>query len=79
MRYLESLTPAADATAIYTMDVVDDTSPFDGDVCGLRYLGDDFRVCYLGFPLYFMQQDQARALAQQVIGRPRRTRERPTR
>ncbi|UCG92670.1 MAG: T9SS type A sorting domain-containing protein, partial [candidate division WOR-3 bacterium] len=52
---------------IYTIDMKNNSSPFEGAVCGVRYLGNDFKTVFFGFPLYFMDQDQARAAAQQVM------------
>ncbi len=66
MRYIEALTGVAPGQAIYKMDM-NSNSPFDGDACGLRYLGEDFETCFLGFPLYFMNQEQARLAAQKVM------------
>ncbi|UCG92214.1 MAG: T9SS type A sorting domain-containing protein, partial [candidate division WOR-3 bacterium] len=43
------------------------SSPFEGAVCGVRYLGNDFKTVFFGFPLYFMDEDQARAAAQKVM------------
>ena len=67
LRNLEALTSAASAEDIYTMDMRNNTSPFEGAVCGLRYLGGDYKVVLFGFPLYFMDQDDARLVARQVM------------
>ena len=57
----------APAEDIYTIDMTNDDSPLQGAVCGIRYLGSDFQTVYFGFPLYFMDQDQAREVAQKVM------------
>ena len=67
MRYIEALTPAGGAEAIYAMDMRNDGSAFEGATCGIRYLGADYKLVFLGFPLYFMKQQQARALVQRVM------------
>jgi hypothetical protein len=67
LRYIDALTPEASAGNIYTMDMRNNGSSFEGALCGIRYLGNDFKVVFFGFPLYFMDQDQARLAAQQVM------------
>jgi flagellar hook assembly protein FlgD len=49
------------------MDMRNNSSSYEGALCGSRYLGNDFKVVFFGFPLYFMDQDQARLAAQQVM------------
>jgi hypothetical protein len=67
MRYVEALTLASPGEAIYTVDMRNDDSPFEGRTCSVRYLGEDFKVVYLGFPLYYMDREQARMLAHKVL------------
>lgn len=67
MRLIEAVTPVAPAESIYTIDMLNNGSPFEGELCGLRYLGADFNVAFFGFPLYYMDQDDARAAAQKVL------------
>jgi len=67
MRYIEALTSVSSAEDIYTMDMTNNSSPFEGSVCGLRYLGTGYKTVFFGYPLYFMDQDQARLVAQKVM------------
>jgi hypothetical protein len=67
LRYIEALTTITPSENIYTMDMRNNSSSYEGALCGSRYLGNDFRVVFFGFPLYFMDQDQARLAAQQVM------------
>ncbi len=67
LRYIEAFTPVSGAEQIYTMDMRNNSSAYEGALCGIRYLGNDFKVVYFGFPLYFMDQDDARLAAQQVM------------
>jgi hypothetical protein len=67
MRYVEALTSVASGEDIYTIDVTNDGSPFGGAVCGVRYLGEGFKTVFLGFPLYYMDREQARLLAHKVL------------
>lgn len=67
MRYIEALTAATPGEIIYTMDMRNSSSPFEGKVCGIRYLGGPYRTVYFGFPLYYMNQTEARLVAQKVM------------
>jgi len=67
MRYIEALTCATPGDIIYAMDMCNDSSPFEGAVCGIRYLGGPYRTVYFGFPLYYMNQTEARLVAQKVM------------
>jgi hypothetical protein len=67
LRYIEAFTPASGAEQLYTMDMRNNSSSYEGALCGIRYLGNDFKVVYFGFPLYFMDQDDARSVALQVM------------
>ncbi len=67
MRWIEAYTPAAGGEAVYLMDMKNLSSPFQGSVCGLRYLGPTYRTAVFGFPLLFMDRDQARLAAQRVM------------
>ena len=67
LRNLEALTSVGPAEDVYTMDMRNNSSSYEGAVCGFRYLGSDYKLIFFGFPLYFMDQDQARLTAQQVM------------
>jgi len=67
MRNIESYFPAPGAEAIYYMDMRNNASPFEGAVCGVRYLGPTYNTALFGFPLYFMDMAQARLAAQKVM------------
>ena len=67
LRNLEALTSVGLAENIYTMDMRNNSSSYEGAVCGLRYIGNDYKLVFFGFPLYFMDQDQARLTTQQVM------------
>jgi hypothetical protein len=67
MRYIEALTAVRSGQAIYQMDMINDSSPFEGKTCGVRNLSGQSRTVFLGFPLYYMDRDQARRVAQKVL------------
>ncbi|MGB7055858.1 MAG: M20/M25/M40 family metallo-hydrolase [bacterium] len=67
LRYIEALTALPAADDIYSMDMRNNSSSYEGALCGSRYLGNDYKTVFFGFPLYFMDQDGARLAAQQVM------------
>ena len=67
MRNIEGYVAADSGEVVYTIDMKNNASPFEGDPCGVRHLGPGHRTVLLGFPLYYMNRDQARAAAQQVM------------
>ncbi len=67
MRMIEALTSVSSGEDIYTIDLVNNSSPFEGEVCGVRYLGPDYNVVFFGFPLYYMDHEQARVAAHKVM------------
>jgi len=46
---------------------VGENSDFVGQPCGIRYIGTEYNVIVLGFPLYFLIKDDAIVLAQEVL------------
>lgn len=67
LRYLEALTSGSGGDTIYTMDMRNNTSPYEGAACAVRCLASGHKAVYFGFPLYFMDQDDARLAAQRVM------------
>ena len=67
LRYIEAVTPASSGETIYTMDMRNSTSPHQGSPCAVRYLGNDYKTVFFGFPMYFMDQDDARLAALKVM------------
>ncbi|MDP2806813.1 MAG: FlgD immunoglobulin-like domain containing protein, partial [bacterium] len=63
-RNIEALTPAGTADTIYMMDMKNDSSSFEGRACAVR---DSGKTVFFGFPLYYMDKDQAKAAAQKVM------------
>jgi hypothetical protein len=67
LRNIEAITPITGAEAIYTIDMENNTNPFEGEICGIRYLGSDYNMVYLGFPLYFMEESDIKILIDSVM------------
>ena len=63
-RNIEALTPLAGADTIYVMDMKNNGSPYEGRACAVR---DSGKTVVFGFPLYFMDKEQVKLAAQQVM------------
>lgn len=58
---------ARDAEVIFSFNSASANPDFHQQPCGLRYLGADYRLVLLGFPLYYLQAGSAAALAQKIL------------
>jgi hypothetical protein len=38
-----------------------------GQPCGLRYIGTSFNAVILGFPLYFVKEEDAKIMADEIL------------
>jgi len=57
--------PGGFTEAIYVY--VGENTDFAGQPCGIRYIGTEYNVVVLGFPIYFLLPDDAKILAQEVL------------
>jgi hypothetical protein len=64
MRLIEALTPTGSGDTIYVMDMKNDGSPYEGKACAVR---DSGKTVFFGFPVYFMDREDARLAAQRVM------------
>jgi len=68
---IESLEPAPDGKVIYKYESKFDTSTSQGSMKGLpvgvEYIGTDYKLVTLSFPLYFMKSEEAKQLMQYVL------------
>jgi|GEM_PF-465174 len=67
MRYIEGLTLADSGETIYTIDMKNSSSLFDGLSCGVRFDGPHYKTVYFGFPFYYMDKEQSKAAAAAVM------------
>ncbi len=67
MRSIEAYGAASGGEPVYLIGLKNASSPYHGLPCGVRYLGPIYKTVISGFPLYFMDRDQARTAAQQVM------------
>jgi len=63
-RNIEVLTPLAGADTIYVMGLKNEGSPFEGRACAVR---DSGKTVFFGFPMYFMDKEQAKLAAEKVM------------
>lgn len=66
MKYIDIFEPY-DAEVIYSFNSASSDTSFQDKPCGIRYLGENYRVVFFGFPIYFMKEDEATLLAQKVL------------
>lgn len=52
---------------IYTFNSIYDTSNFEGKAIGMRHVGDDYKVYFLDFPLYYIQEEQSVPLLHKIL------------
>jgi hypothetical protein len=64
LRFIEALTPAGSGDTIYVIDMKNDSSPYEGRACAVR---DSGKAVFFGFPMYFMDKEQAKLVAQKVM------------
>jgi hypothetical protein len=68
---IEGISSAPGGSEIYYYDSYYDTSTAAGSMknqpVGVAYFGDDFQVVTLSFPLYFMQEEQAKELIHYIL------------
>jgi hypothetical protein len=63
-RSIEALTPTGTGDTIYVMDMKNNSSLFEGRACAVR---DSGKAVFFGFPMYFMDREQAKLAAQKVL------------
>jgi hypothetical protein len=68
---IEGISAGPGGTEIYLYDTYFDTSTAQGSMknepVGVEYIGDDYKVITLSFPLYYMNIDQAKALIEHIM------------
>jgi hypothetical protein len=68
---IESIVPGQTANAIYKYETQFDSSTSFGSMkhqpVGVEYIGSDYKVITISFPLYYMNEPQAKALIETVL------------
>ncbi|MEA2096862.1 MAG: M1 family aminopeptidase [Candidatus Cloacimonadota bacterium] len=66
LQYVNKFLPIEDAEAIFVYDSFSNDPTWENAVCGQRFSG-DYKTYILGFPLYFMIQEQAENIVQSIL------------
>lgn len=68
---IEAIYPTLQSNAIFLFDTKFDTSTVMGSMykkpVGIEYLGNDYKLLILSFPLYFMEEKSANILLQKIL------------
>ena len=66
LQHVNRFLPIEDAEAIFTYDSFSNDPTWENAVCGQRFSG-DYKTYILGFPLYYMMQEQAEEIVQNIL------------
>ena len=67
LRYAEGISPAGGAEALYTLDMVEDTNDYEGDICAVRKITASWSTTFFGFPLYYMNHSRAQSVLRSIL------------
>jgi hypothetical protein len=67
LRYGNIFTLRGGAEPIYYYDSYIDDTVYEGKVCGMRYLGTDYKIAFFGFPLYYLEEEGAKGLVASLM------------
>jgi len=66
LQYVNKFLPIEDAEPIFSYDSFSNDPDWENAVCGQRFSG-DYKTYILGFPLYYMMQEQAQNIVQNIL------------
>ena len=66
LKYIDVFT-TFDAEVMYTFNSASGDTIFDNKPCGVGYFEGPHMIVLFGFPLYFMEEEQARAVARRIL------------
>ncbi len=66
LQYVNKFLPIEDAEAIFSYDSFSNDPDWENAVCGQRFSG-NYKIYILGFPLYYMMQDEAEEIVHNVL------------
>ncbi len=66
LQYVNKFLPVEDAEAIFSYDSFSNDPNWENAICGQRFSG-DYKTYILGFPLYYMMQEQAENIIQSIL------------
>ena len=65
--YVDILNLRPEATPLYSFDAYSNDTAFENKVCGLKYAGPDYKVAFFTFPLFYMDQTEAKRLVSSLM------------
>jgi hypothetical protein len=55
------------ADLLYYFDSYTDDTVYEGKVCGLKYMGTDYKLAFFGFPLYYLEEEGAKGMVASLM------------
>jgi hypothetical protein len=52
---------------LYYFDSYTDDTVYEGKVCGLKYMGTDYKLAFFGFPLYYLEEEGAKGMVASLM------------
>ncbi|MDP8267892.1 MAG: M1 family aminopeptidase [Candidatus Tenebribacter davisii] len=66
LQYVNKFIPLQNGNMIFAYDSYSNDPEWENEVCGQRFIG-DYKTYILGFPLYYMMQEEAEELVQTIL------------
>jgi hypothetical protein len=67
LKYITKLLPRSDGESIYSFDSAADDTAWEGKICGVRYLGTNYKTIFLSFPLFYLEKEDAKGLVNKAM------------
>jgi hypothetical protein len=55
------------AAPLYYFDSYTDDTVYEGKVCGLKYMGTDYKLAFFGFPLFYLEEEGAKGMVASLM------------
>ncbi len=67
LAYVNVFNLRSGATPLYTYDSYTSDTAFEGKTCGLKYTGLDYKLAFFGFPLFYLDQTEAKQIVSSLM------------
>jgi len=67
LMYIVKILPASGGEDIYLFDSFSEDTAWEGKICGVRYLGTNYKTIFLGFPLFYLEKEDAKRLVHSAM------------
>ncbi|OGC78512.1 MAG: hypothetical protein A2Z27_00160 [candidate division Zixibacteria bacterium RBG_16_50_21] len=67
LKHVAKLGLRPEAELIYYYDSKNDRTGYEGEICGLRYMGNDYDLAFLSFPIFYLNFADAQTLVAKVM------------